>query len=246
MTGGRVPTPTSTAESLKQKLIIALDVPTAAAATSLVWKIGDAGVFYKVGLQLFAAEGPAVVRQLVASGKKVFLDLKFHDIPNTVAGAVGSAAGLGVTFLTVHAGGGSRMLRAAVEAAHQSQSKTKVLAVTMLTSIGDDDVSELGLSGKLADNVLRLARMAREVGCDGIVASPHEVTAIRKEVGTEMLIVTPGIRPTGTAAGDQIRTATPSNALAAGATHIVVGRPITDAPDLRQAAESILADMARA
>ena len=231
---------------LEERLIIALDVPNAADAQAMVQRIGDAGVFYKVGLQLFAAEGPSMVRDIVRSGKKVFLDLKFHDIPNTVTGAVKSAAELGVTFVTVHAVGGSRMLQAAADTANQSAAKPKILAVTQLTSLGDQDLPELGIVGNSAENVLRLAKIAQAAGCHGIVASPHEVSALRRQITAEMLIVTPGIRPTGSAVGDQVRTATASAALKSGATHVVVGRPITAASDPRQAAQSILGDMSRA
>ena len=240
MTGSTTPSATS----LKERLIIALDVPNAAAAQAMVQKIGDAGVFYKIGLQLFAAEGPSIVREIVRSGKKVFLDLKFHDIPNTVSGAVQSAAALGATFITVHAAGGSRMLRAAAEAADQSASRPKILAVTMLTSLGDKDLPELGMAGNTAENVLRLAVVARSAGCHGLVASPHEVSGLRRQTGPEMLIITPGIRLAGDAGVDQVRTATASAAVKAGASHLVVGRPITAATNPQKAVESILADMA--
>jgi orotidine-5'-phosphate decarboxylase len=225
-------------------LIVALDVPSTAAAKALVLKIGDAAAFYKVGLQLFAAAGPQVVQDLVASGKKVFLDLKFHDIPNTVGAAVRSAVELGVDMLTVHAGGGAKMLTAAVEAAKTSGSGPKILAVTMLTSLGQGDLLELGIAGDVADHVIRLARIAQSAGCDGVVASPQEITAVRKALGGEMLFVTPGIRLSNSPADDQARTATPSEALRAGATHLVVGRPITAATDPAAAARAILKEMA--
>jgi orotidine-5'-phosphate decarboxylase len=232
--------------SLKERLIIALDVPNQAAAQAMIQTIGDAGVFYKVGLQLFAAEGPSIVRDIVRSGKKVFLDLKFHDIPNTVSGAVRSAAELGATFITVHAAGGSRMLQAAADTANQSSAKPKILAVTMLTSLADEDLPALGMAGNTAENVVRLAKLARAAGCHGLVASPREVSELRRQIGSEMLIIAPGIRPVGEETGDQIRTATPSAALKAGASHLVVGRPITSSSNPQNAAESILAEMAGA
>jgi orotidine-5'-phosphate decarboxylase len=237
------PPSTFTDVGLKERLIIALDVSTAAQAQGLVQKIGEGAIFYKVGLQLFTAEGPGLVRDLVKSGKRVFLDLKFHDIPNTVAGAVRSASELGVTMLTVHAGGGSKMLAAAADAATQSPTGPKILAVTMLTSLGPGDMAALGLSASMSDHVLNLARLAQNSKCHGVVASPQEATAIRKAVGMGMLIVTPGIRPSGYAVGDQARTATPAEALRAGATHLVVGRPVTAAADPAGAAQSILKQM---
>src|SRR6185312_456134 len=163
---------------LRDRLIVALDVSTAVEARDLVAKIGDSAHFYKVGLQLFAAAGPQVVRDLVQSGKKVFLDLKFHDIPNTVAGAVKSASELGVSMLTVHAAGGAKMLAAAAQASGQSKSAPRILAVTMLTSLAADDLPEIGISGALADQVVRLAQVAKRAGCHGVVASPLEVSQI--------------------------------------------------------------------
>jgi orotidine-5'-phosphate decarboxylase len=231
---------------LKERLIVALDVPNTAQAQALVQRIGDGAIFYKVGLQLFVAEGPGFVRNLVTSGKKVFLDLKFHDIPNTAAGAVKSTAELGISLLTVHAVGGSKMLEAAVEAANQSKNRPKILAVTMLTSISEADMAELRLSGSMADRVLSLADIAKKSGCHGVVSSPREASQIRRAIGSEMLIVTPGIRPSGEAEGDQARIATPADALLAGATHLVVGRPITDNPNPAAAVQAILKQMASA
>jgi len=224
----------------RDRLIVALDVPNAAEARRLAGQIGEAAGFFKVGKQLFTAEGPQIVRDLVASGRRVFLDLKFHDIPNTVAGAVTSAVELGVSMLTVHASGGSRMLRAAVEAAGTGP---MVLAVTVLTSLGDADLSEIGVAGRPRDLVLRLAGLARTSGCTGIVASPNEAAEIRGELGTGFAIVTPGIRPAGSQTGDQARIATPAEAIRAGATHLVVGRPITGVPDPAAAARSVLAEI---
>lgn len=227
----------------RDRLIVALDVPSASAARKLVASLGDSVSTYKVGKQLFTAEGPQVVRDLIASGHQVFLDLKFHDIPNTVAGAVASATALGVSMLTVHASGGSKMLAAAVEAAANGP---MVLAVTVLTSLGDADMAEIGVSGRASDQVLRLAALARNSGCPGLVASPREAAAIRQELGAGFAIVTPGIRPAGSSTGDQTRVSTPASAIGAGATHLVVGRPITAAPDPAAAARAVIAEIERA
>ncbi len=228
----------------REHLIVALDVSSAAAAQGIVAAVGESAFFYKVGKQLFTAEGPAIVRDLVASGRRVFLDLKFHDIPNTVAAAVAEAAKLNVSMLTVHASGGSRMLKAAAQTAAASVSKPLVLGVTVLTSFRDADVEEVGFSGRVVDNVLRLAALARASGCGGIVTSAREAAEVRRELGAGFAIVTPGIRPAGSAVGDQARVVTPSEALAAGASHIVVGRPITAAPDPAAAARAIVEEMA--
>ena len=230
----------------RERLIVALDVSSAAAAQKIVAAVGDSAFLYKVGKQLFTAEGPAVVRDLVASGRRVFLDLKFHDIPNTVAAAVAEAAKLQVSMLTVHASGGSRMLRAASEAAAGSPDKPLILAVTVLTSLGDADVQEVGFSGRVVDNVLRLAALARSSGCGGIVTSAKEAREVRRELGAGFAIVTPGVRPAGSEAGDQARVVTPAQAIAAGATHIVVGRPITAAANPAAAARAIVEEMAGA
>ncbi len=231
-------------DALKDRLIIALDVSTSSAAQKIVAEIGEAASTYKVGKQLFTAEGPQIVRDLVASGRKVFLDLKFHDIPNTVAGAVKSAAALNVSMLTVHASGGSKMLKAAAEVAAQSASKPLILGVTVLTSLAQADLEEIGVTGTSVETqVLRLADLAVKAGCGGIVASAHEAERLRATLGTEFAIVTPGVRPAGTEAGDQARVVTPKQAIAAGATYIVVGRPITGTKDPASAAAAILADL---
>jgi orotidine-5'-phosphate decarboxylase len=224
-------------------LIVALDVSSASEAQEIVRDLGSLIATYKVGHQLFTAEGPAVVRHLVSSGKKVFLDLKFHDIPNTVAGAVRSAAALGAAMLTVHAAGGSAMLRAAVDAARQASRAPAILAVTVLTSLSDTDLQETGISGRARDQALVLATLARSCGCDGIVASPNEARLIRQDLGTGFVIVTPGIRPAGSAQADQARVATPAEALASGADYLVVGRPITHATDREKAARQILKEI---
>ena len=230
-------------EARKDRLIIALDVSRASDAQKIVNEVGDAASTYKVGKQLFTAEGPQVVRDLVASGRKVFLDLKFHDIPNTVAGAVQSAVDLHVSMLTVHASGGSKMLRAAAEAAANSSAKPIVLAVTVLTSLNDADLQELGMPVGVAAQVLRLAGIARNSGCTGLVASAHEAAAIRRNLGEGFAIVTPGVRFAGGDVGDQARVVTPAEALRAGATHIVMGRPIAGDKNPKVAAERALREM---
>ena len=223
----------------RERLIIALDVPSAAQAQRLVAAVGESAVFYKVGKQLFTAEGPRVVRDLIAAKRKVFLDLKYHDIPTTVAGAVSEAAKLEVDLVTVHASGGGKMLRAAVEAA-KARPRMAVLAVTVLTSLDDEDLDKIGVRGHVLDQVMRLAAIALADGCQGIVASAREARQLRSEFGTDFLLVTPGVRPAGTAAGDQARVVTPAEAFAAGASHIVVGRPIAEASDPAAAARGIL------
>jgi orotidine-5'-phosphate decarboxylase len=223
----------------RQRLIVALDVSTAAAAQKIVAAVGDSALTYKVGMQIYTAEGPQVVRDLVASGRRVFLDLKYHDIPNTVGLAVSEAAKLGVSMLTVHASGGNKMLRAAVDAA-KARPELMVLAVTVLTSMSGDDVQEIGMRSTLAESVVRLARIALANGCQGIVTSPREAATVRAELGHEFAIVTPGVRPAGGIVGDQVRVATPAEAIAAGASHIVVGRPITGAADPAAEARAIL------
>ena len=227
----------------KDRLIVALDVSSAAQARRIVQAIGEAATTYKVGKQLFTAEGPQLVRELISSGRKVFLDLKYHDIPNTVGAAVRSAAELGVTMLTVHASGGSKMLKAAVEAAAQSAAKPTVLAVTVLTSISDSDLQEIGIAGTVLPHVLRLGTLARKTGCGGLVASAHEARELRRELGQGFAIVTPGVRPAGSDVGDQARVVTPQAAITAGATHLVVGRPILESAYPAKAVADILADI---
>ena len=231
--------------SATDRLIVALDVSSAAAAQKIVTALGDTVHLYKVGMQLYTAEGPQVVRDLVSSGRQVFLDLKYHDIPNTVASAVREAAQLGVTMLTVHASGGEKMLRAAAEAspvgagAHARQSPLQILAVTVLTSMDESDLHQTGVSGALLDQVLRLASTALGAGCAGVVSSAREVKALRAKLGENFLIVNPGVRPAGTDHGDQARVVTPAEAIQAGATHIVVGRPVSAAKDPAASARAI-------
>jgi orotidine-5'-phosphate decarboxylase len=224
----------------RQRLIVALDVSSAAAAQKIVAAVGDSAFCYKVGMQLYTAEGPRVVRDLVASGRRVFLDLKYHDIPNTVAAAVCEAANLGVSMLTVHASGGGKMMRAATEAARSAKAALMVLGVTVLTSLDDNDLDKLGVHGRVEDQVLRLAALAIADGCHGVVASAQEAFALRNEIEGDFAIVTPGVRPAGAEHGDQARVVTPAEAIAAGATHIVVGRPITGAADPAGEARAIL------
>ena len=222
------------------KLIVALDVSTATAAQKIVAAVGDSALTYKVGMQLYTAEGPRVVSDLVASGRRVFLDLKYHDIPNTVAAAVHEAARLGVSMLTVHTSGSTKMLRAAVDAARSVNPDLTVLGVAVLTSMDENDLRTIGLRGTMAEEVLRLATLALANGCQGIVTSAREAARVRAELGNEFAIVTPGVRPAGTGRGDQVRVVTPAEAIAAGASHIVVGRPITEAVNPAAAARSIL------
>ncbi|HEX8816685.1 MAG TPA: orotidine-5'-phosphate decarboxylase [Terriglobales bacterium] len=227
----------------RQRLIVALDVSTAAAAREIVAAVGESASFYKVGLQLYTAEGPGVVRDLIASGRRVFLDLKYHDIPNTVASAVTEAGRLNVSMLTVHASGGGAMLRAATEAARAANPEMKVLAVTVLTSLGDSDLERVGVRGRVQDQVIRLTALALADGCHGVVASAREASQLRAELGTDFVIVTPGVRPLGADHGDQVRVVTPLEAITAGATYIVVGRPITGAADPAAEARAILAEI---
>ena len=228
----------------RTRLIVALDVPTAAAAHKIVAAVGDSARIYKVGMQLYTAEGPQIVRDLVASGRQVFLDLKYHDIPNTVAAAVREAANLGVSMLTVHASGGGAMLRAAVDTARDTNLATMVLGVTVLTSLDQRDLEHAGVRGSVGDQVSRLAALAISNGCHGVVASAQEAAMLRAELGDDFLIVTPGVRPIGVGHGDQARVVTPAEAIASGASYIVVGRPITEAEDPAEEAREILAQMA--
>jgi orotidine-5'-phosphate decarboxylase len=223
----------------RQRLIVALDVSTAAAAQKIVTAVGDSALTYKVGMQLYTAEGPQLVRDLVASGRRVFLDLKYHDIPNTVGAAVAEAAKLGVSMLTVHAAGSVRMLRAAVDAA-RAKPGLMVLAVTVLTSLDANDLDKIGVRGSVEDSVVRLATIALANGCQGVVTSAREASTLRADLGHDFAIVTPGVRPAGTSVGDQVRVVTPAEAIASGASHIVVGRPITEAADPAAEARAIL------
>jgi orotidine-5'-phosphate decarboxylase len=227
----------------RQRLIVALDLPSAAAAQKIVAAVGDSACCYKVGMQLYTAEGPQVIRDLLASGRQVFLDLKYHDIPNTVASAVREAARLGVSMLTVHAAGGAKMLCAATDAAAAVNPNLIVLGVTVLTSLADDDLGSIGVKGPVQDQVVRLARLALANGCQGVVTSAREAKRLRTELGGAFAIVTPGVRAAGAGHEDQARVVTPKEAIATGATHIVVGRPITAATNPAAEARAILAEI---
>ena len=232
------------------RVLVALDVDSSAKALALADTLRGTVAGYKIGKQLFTAEGPEVVRALTARGDRVFLDLKFHDIPNTVAGAVRSAMATGAWMVNVHASGGSAMMRAAAEAAHDTAAKTGaarplVIGVTVLTSMDEAALAEVGTTRPVIEQVVHLARLAKASGLDGVVASPQEIAAIRTACGPDFHIVTPGIRPAGQAGtDDQARTLTPKEAVAAGATYLVIGRPITAAADPRAAAEAIAAETA--
>jgi orotidine-5'-phosphate decarboxylase len=238
-------------------ILVALDVESAAQAIELADQLRGAVGGYKIGKQLFTAAGPAVVRELSSRGDRVFLDLKFHDIPNTVAGAVQSAVATGAWMVNVHASGGTAMMTAAAEAARKSaealgRPRPLVIAVTVLTSMTDAMLAEIGVARPVINHVVYLAQLAKHAGLDGVVASPQETRAIRDACGPDFQIVTPGIRPlrlgSGQAPGqqgkdDQARTLTPAEAIAAGATYLVIGRPITGASHPREAAEQIAATL---
>lgn len=222
-------------------LFVAIDTQDADHARSLIAAVCPYAGGVKLGLEFFVARGPEGVRAAMPEGVPLFLDLKFHDIPNTVAGAVRSASALAPAFMTIHAAGGRAMMRAAAEAAKGSG--CRLLAVTVLTSLDDADLGSVGQIGPSIDQVRRLAALARESGMDGIVCAPREVAAVRAEVGSGFMLMVPGIRPTWAETGDHKRAMTPAEALAAGADHIVVGRPITGAADPAEAARRIMAEI---
>jgi orotidine-5'-phosphate decarboxylase len=225
----------------RERLIVALDVPSVEAAQAVVSRLGDAVSFYKIGYQLGFAGGLSYAQELAQSGKRVFLDLKLHDIANTVAAGVKSASRLGASFLTVHAY--PQTMQAAVEARDHG---LRILAVTVLTSFNDADLAAAGYGASVGEVVARRAAQARDIGVDGLVCSPQEAASVRRIVGATLTLVTPGIRPAGASAGDQKRIATPSAAIAAGADYLVVGRPILAAEDPKAAAEAIVAEIAAA
>jgi orotidine-5'-phosphate decarboxylase len=226
----------------RDRLIVALDVPSVDAANAMIERLGDSVSFYKIGYQLAYAGGLALVPKLVDAGKKVFVDLKLHDIGNTVARGVESLNSLGASFLTVHAY--PQTMKAAVEA--RGNSGLKILAVTVLTSYDDLDLADAGYALGVRDLVEARARQALAIGVDGLVCSPEEAANLRGIVGPKMALVTPGIRPAGSAAGDQKRIMTPARAIAAGANYLVVGRPVMEAADPKQAADAIVAEIAQA
>ena len=225
----------------KDKIIVPLDVPSLEASRELVCQIGAAIGFFKVGSQLFTAAGPTVVREIKASGARVFLDLKFHDIPNSVRRAVESACALGVDMLTVHLSGGRSMCEAAVVG--RGTAKTLILGVTVLTSLNDAAIAEVGYKTSVEDEVLLLADLAKHAGITGLVASPLELLAIRNRFGSLFTTVIPGIRPKWSEPGDQSRTMTPAEALNAGADYLVIGRPITAASDPLDAVKRIVDEL---
>jgi len=212
------------------RVIVALDFDSAAQARELVARLGAAAQAFKVGLQLLTADGPQIVSELITAGKEVFLDLKLLEIPNSVTGAVAAAGRLGASMVTVHAFGGSKVLRAAVEAARPFP-QLKVLGLTVVTSMRDEDLNEIGVSATVREQVVRLARLAVQAGAHGVVASPEEASLLRDVIPPDALIVTPGVRLQGDDSRDQARVATPAEAIRAGATHLVIGRPITRSPN---------------
>jgi orotidine-5'-phosphate decarboxylase len=226
----------------RDRLIVALDVPAVEAARDLIKRLGDTVSFYKIGYQLAFIGGLDLARELIGAGKQVFLDLKLHDIGNTVEKGVESVAKLGVSFVTVH--GYPQTMKAAV--AGKGKSRLKILAVTVLTSYDDNDLSGAGYKLSVRDLAARRAAQARELGVDGLVCSPEEAAALRVIAGPSMALVTPGIRPAGSAVGDQKRIMTPAKAIAAGADYLVVGRPITEAVDPKAAAQAIVSEIAPA
>ena len=225
---------------IKKPLIVALDYPDQGAALEMARRLDPALCRVKVGKELFTRAGPGVVEQLQALGFELFLDLKFHDIPNTTARAVAAAAELGVWMVNVHASGGRRMMEAAREALERVGGNTRLIAVTVLTSMEREDLAEIGLDLDPLEQVLRLGRLTHDCGLDGVVCSAQEAAALRQAIGEPFDLVTPGIRPASATAGDQRRILTPVQAIAAGSTHLVVGRPITQASDPAQAALQIL------
>jgi orotidine-5'-phosphate decarboxylase len=224
----------------RDKIIVALDVATEREALNLVAQLRGDISFFKVGLQLYTVAGPEIVRKILTEGANVFLDLKLHDIPNTVARAVESAAELGVQMLTIHLSGGAEMIRAAVAARKENMS---ILGVTVLTSLTDASLQEIGIAERINDHVQRLAQLGVSAGIDGLVASPFEAQTLRAEFGDETKIVTPGVRPSWAETGDQKRFMTPREAIAAGADYLVIGRPITEHPKPHEAVAIILDEL---
>lgn len=241
--------------SARDRLIVALDVETAGKALEIVAALKDYAGMFKIGSQLFTAAGPGVVREMIAAGARIFLDLKFHDIPNTVARAGVEAARLGISIFNVHAVGGSEMMRRTVAEVHEASLRENltcpsIIAVTALTSADGQALSQVGFSSGVEEQVGRLARLAAECGMDGVVASPHEVSlvraAARQAERADFLVVTPGVRPRGVEHGDQKRVMTPGEAILAGSSYLVIGRPILEAADMTRAAEQIISEIEEA
>ncbi len=231
------------------QVFCALDTPSLDIAIDWANRLKGTVGGMKLGLEFFGAQGPAGIRRVAETGMPIFLDLKFHDIPNTVAQAVTSVTPLAPFMMTIHAGGGQAMMRAAADAARETAAKAgvarpRILGVTVLTSLDQSDLSAAGVSASVEDQVVRLARLAQDSGLDGVVCSPKEIGAIRSACGQDLILLVPGIRPAGAAQGDQKRVMTPREAVDAGATYLVIGRPITEAPDPRAAAQEIANSLA--
>jgi len=226
----------------RDRMIVALDLPSIDEARAMVRTLGDAASFYKIGMELTYAGGLPLAQELISAGKKVFLDLKLHDIPNTVARAAAQIAQMGATFLTVHAYPQTmKAARSGIEGSH-----LQLLAVTVMTSCDDNDLREAGYGYSVKDLVARRAAQAKSAGMHGLILSPEETVAMRMMLGPDMLLVTPGIRPAGAETGDQKRVMTPERAIKAGADYLVIGRPVTQAPDPRAAAQAVVAEIAAA
>lgn len=229
--------------SVSSPIIIALDFPDSQSALALASQLDPRKCRVKVGKELFSRAGPEVVEKLAAMKFEVFLDMKYHDIPNTVAGACRAAADLGCWMMNVHASGGSKMLEAAAEAISNLRSRPLLIAVTILTSLDNDDLREIGFAQDTREMTQRLAKLACEAGLDGVVSSAHDVVATKSSLGSDFLVVTPGIRPAGGTTGDQARIATPRNAVASGADYLVIGRPVTQANDPLAALDAIIGEL---
>jgi orotidine-5'-phosphate decarboxylase len=225
-------------------VFVALDTPSLTAASTLAASLKPFVGGVKIGLEFVSANGPGGVRAMVATGVPVFLDVKLHDIPNTVAGAMKALAPLGAAIVNVHASGGSAMMRAAAEAARSVPKPSRIIAVTVLTSLAAEDLAAMGIAGTPLEQVVRLAKLTKDAGLDGVVCSPHEIAAVRAACGPDFLIVTPGVRPGTSASDDQKRVMTAKRALEAGADILVIGRPITGASDPARAAQEIAAELA--
>ena len=228
------------------RVIVALDFPDTSSAMGLLDRLDPAQCRVKIGKEMFTRAGPTFVERVAATGFEIFLDLKYHDIPNTVAAACAAAADMGVWMMNVHASGGRKMMTAAAERLAKLDDRPLLIAVTILTSLGQEDIAEIGYQGTPADNVLRLATLAQDSGLDGVVCSPLEVAPLRTDRVAPFLLVTPGVRPAGAATDDQKRIMTPGDAIRAGASYLVVGRPVTGAPDPLASLAAINAEVAEA